>query len=134
MFAHVRSYEHWQRWFANASEASLRSVADVLERETAVDDWVLVDRGIVAFLANRRGPPFLTMLSVKRVQTVLTNNDLTNALDHYHPAMLVLCSRRLSGFDQFRAHIESRLYSHATGADNGWRHANKLPFFRRSTR
>ena len=107
LVAHVRSYGQWQRVFANAPEASLRAVARVVARETAPEDWVVVDRGILAFLADRRVPPGLAMLSRKRMRTTLTDDDLTSAMDRYRPAMLVLCTGQLNRFEGFRARIEA---------------------------
>jgi hypothetical protein len=79
----------------------------MLERETSPADWVIVDRPILAFLANRPVPPALAMISRKRVRTVMTDGDLTGAIDRYAPAMVVLCRGLFSQFGDFRARLDA---------------------------
>jgi hypothetical protein len=132
MIVNLWSYHRWRLWLANTSVANLQAVAKGLAEETTVNDWVIVDRPIVAFLANRRVPPFLAMISEKRIRTVLTNHDLVAALDQYKPLMLVLCSGRFDRFDEFHARVERDYMStRRILTPGGVGHASCLFFHRR---
>jgi 4-amino-4-deoxy-L-arabinose transferase-like glycosyltransferase len=131
LVVHIGRYDRWQRLFANAAPAALQAVADVLARQTTGDDWVIVDRPMVAFLAGRRVPPALAMISQKRVQAALSDDDLTGAVDRYRPAMLVLCSGRFDGFERFQARVQADyLRTRRVIARDGAGHGSCL-FFRR---
>jgi 4-amino-4-deoxy-L-arabinose transferase-like glycosyltransferase len=64
-----------------------------LADNSALDQWVITDRPIFAFYANRLIPPPLAVATRKRIATGnLDLADLVAAVKEYHPAV-ILCSR-----------------------------------------
>jgi hypothetical protein len=101
--AHVRSYDGWRFYYDNASVAELTRVAEVIAAASAPEQFVLVDRPMIAFLARRRVPPSLAMISRKRLAVGgLTDREVVRALRDYRPAAVALCSGAFDRFQRFR--------------------------------
>jgi hypothetical protein len=105
--AQVRAHAYWRGAYDSASLTSLRQVAAELERATAAEDWVIVDRPSVAFFARRRVPPQLVLVVQKRIASGdLTDRELLNALAKYRPAAVVLCTTLTRPFEAFGVALE----------------------------
>ncbi len=90
---HLRSYDEWRAWYDNTAVESLRSLARIIERATTAEQWIVVDRPMLAFLAHRKVPPSLAMVSRKRIAVGgLTDSDVMGVLARYQPATVTLCS------------------------------------------
>jgi 4-amino-4-deoxy-L-arabinose transferase-like glycosyltransferase len=103
--AAVRSYDYWRAWYDGPSEESLAAVARTIARLTPPDGWVIVDQPMLAFLAARRVPPDLVVLTSKRVNSGgLPEDELCDALDRYKP-LVVFCSPLLDGLVNLRTKL-----------------------------
>jgi hypothetical protein len=110
LVSQVRNHPYWRRWYDGATEASLREVAGGIARHSGEQDWVIVDRPILAFLAKRRVPPELVLIAHKRIVSGgLTDQDLLASLDRYRPAVVALCTDLLTRrYRRFVGAVEQR--------------------------
>jgi hypothetical protein len=87
------------RTYAEAWQA-----VEVLAQATRPGDFVLTDSMMIAFRAGRSVPPWLSVLSRKRIETQeLSDEDLIRASLEYAPAAVLLWDDRLTDFPEFLA-------------------------------
>ena len=68
---HVSSYGRWRRLLDNVPLGSLEQLAETIRQTTTANDWLLADRPILGYLARRKVPPAVAMISEKRIRTAL---------------------------------------------------------------
>jgi hypothetical protein len=104
----LRSHDYWRRWYNNTTDAALAGVSEVIARNSSVQDWVIVDRPMLAFLARRRTPPELVLIGHKRIVSGgLTDQDLLDSLERYRPAIVAVCTKLLTeGHPRFVRAVE----------------------------
>lgn len=106
LLLHGLSFPSWKRYHDNLSLASLQQVGRSLSEITRPDDFIIVDRPILAYLANRPVPPPLTVVSEKLLRTgELSDADLVQAVSRYHPGVIVLSSHRFDRFDELHRRV-----------------------------
>jgi hypothetical protein len=104
--ASVTAYDEWRVTWDNVPRSALERVGDEIAAATRPDDWVLVDRPIVAFSARRQVPPALAMISRKRIATGdLTGDSLLAALGNFRPRVVALCGAAFRPFTDFGAAV-----------------------------
>jgi 4-amino-4-deoxy-L-arabinose transferase-like glycosyltransferase len=106
---HVAGWGEMRKYYDSVPLRGLREVSAAIASQTASDDFILVDRPIVAVLAGRRVPPALAMISRKRILAgELGEPTLLEALHAYRPRMIAFCSEQFGRFPGFanvvRAH------------------------------
>lgn len=106
---HLQHYQWWRRFYNNTPIEALAAAADRLARHTVPADWIITDRPMTAFLAQRPVPPWLAMMSRKRVITgSVAEKELLAALAAYGPAATLLCGTLLDGFPRFLGVLQER--------------------------
>jgi hypothetical protein len=104
---HLASYTRWRRYYDNTPVSALEQVASELSSVTPPDGWVIVDRPMLAFLARRKVPPGLAMISRKRVAAGGLEEELVRSLRAYRPAAVVLCTDAFERFGRFQSLVRA---------------------------
>ncbi|MGH7187096.1 MAG: hypothetical protein ACREIB_12580 [Pseudomonadota bacterium] len=99
---HLQRNATWRRLNDNNTLAFLSEAGATVRAHTQPQDLVLVDEPVVAFVAGRRVPPRLAMITRKRIATGhLIAADLIAALKQYSPAVIVLCTGKFRPMTEF---------------------------------
>jgi hypothetical protein len=107
LLGHLRSYDRWRRYYDNTPISELEKVASEVSRLSPPQSWIVVDRPMLAFLARRKVPPNLAMVSRKRVAAGGLEEELVRSLRTYHPVAVILCTEAFEPFGRFQSLVRA---------------------------